>query len=115
MKIAIPMAVALTALAFPASAETGAKDAVKAVVKAVKQGDDLNAAFPGAVSAREAASLRRVSRCSAQNLMKQAEGRYTVVWVCGNGGALGMEVLLTGERVTSVKTMELVSRPTRDR
>ena len=98
------------ALSSPASAGPQ-EQAVKAVIKAVKRGEDLNAAFPGAVSAREIASLRRVSKCAALNLMKQEKGRYTVVWDCGSKGALGMQVIVTDAKVTSVSTMELTSRP----
>jgi hypothetical protein len=47
--------------------------------------------------------------------MKQEKGRYTMVWDCGSKGALGMEVKVTGDRVTSVSTMDLVSRPNTDR
>jgi len=114
MKFGIVIAAAAAVLSTPAAAADAEKDAVKAVVKAVNHGDDLNAAFPGAVSAREIASLKRVAKCMAQNLMRQAPGRYTVVWVCGQQ-ALGMEVLLTDGRVTSVTTMEVVSRPNRER
>jgi hypothetical protein len=103
----------LAALPSVASANTE-KDAVKAVIEAVSNGEDLNAAFPGAISAKEIASLRRVSKCTATNLMRQAKGRYTVVWVCGHDGALGMEVLVTGGRVASVSTMEVGRRPTRE-
>jgi hypothetical protein len=112
MKAAVMMAGAVLA-ALPSVASADAqKDAVKAVVNAIKHGEDLNTTFPGAVSARETASLRRLSKCAATNLMRQAKGRYTVVWVCGREGALGMEVLVTDGRVTSVSTMEVVRRPT---
>ncbi|HET9640858.1 MAG TPA: hypothetical protein VFP12_16815 [Allosphingosinicella sp.] len=99
-----------------ASAASGApqEDAVKAVVKAVQRGDDLGIAFPGAISAREVESLRRVSKCTALNLMKQEKGRYTVVWHCGSKGALGMEVRVSDSRITSISTMEVTAHPTRE-
>lgn len=70
----------------------------------------LNAAFPGAISEKEIASLQPVSKCTPDNLMKQAKGRYTVVWFCGKKAALGMEVLVTDDGVTSVSTMEVFRR-----
>src|SRR4051812_17987189 len=80
MKIStITAGILVTALASTASAGPQ-EDAVKAVIKAVKRGDDLGSAFPGAISAREIESLRRVSTCEVVNLMKQEKGRYTVVW-----------------------------------
>lgn len=114
MKAATVMA-AFIAVALPLAASAGPQEeAVKAVVKAVKRGEDLAAAFPGAISAREIASLRRVSKCAALNVMKQEKGRYTMVWDCGSKGALGMQVLVTDARVTSVSTVEVVSRPNTD-
>ncbi|MBV8687120.1 MAG: hypothetical protein JOZ90_01120 [Alphaproteobacteria bacterium] len=111
MRNAIMMAGAVL-LAAPSAASANAEaDAVKAVVKAVAHGEDMAAAFPGAVTPREAASLRRLAKCAAHNLMRQAKGRYTVVWVCGHAGALGMEVVVTDGRVSSVSTMEVVARP----
>jgi len=107
---AITASILLAAL--PVAASAGPQEeAVKAVVKAVKRGEDLTAAYPGAISEREMASLRRVSKCSAINLMKQEKGRYTVVWYCGRKGALGMEVRVAGSEVVSISTMETVSRP----
>ncbi|HYJ83317.1 MAG TPA: hypothetical protein VEW26_10810 [Allosphingosinicella sp.] len=106
----IGAAILLTAL--PSAAAAGPQeDAVKAVIKAVKSGEDLSAAFPGAISQKEVESLRRVSKCAAVNLMRQAKGRYTVIWNCGSKGALGMEVMLVGANVTSVTTMEVFRRP----
>ena len=93
------------------SAANAQEDVVKGVIKAVKQGEDLNAAYPGAVSANDIASLQRVAKCRAQNLMRQAKGRYTVVWFCGSKAALGMEILVTGKQVVSVTTMEVFRRP----
>ena len=111
MKAAALMAgLMAAALSSPASAGPQ-EEAVKAVIKAVKRGEDLGAAFPGAISAREVASLRRVSKCAATHLMKQERGRYTLVWNCGSKGALGMEVMVTDARVTSISTFEVVRRP----
>jgi hypothetical protein len=87
------------------------KDAVKVVIGAVKQGKDLTKAFPGAINARQAASLQRVTNCTALNLMKQPEGYYTVVWDCGSQGALGMQVSVTDAMVTSISTMETDMKP----
>jgi hypothetical protein len=106
---------ALAASLFAPAQAGPPEDSVKAVIKAIKKGEDLEAAFPGAISAREIASLKRVSKCSATNLMKQEKGRYTVVWNCGSKGALGMEVKVTDARVTSVSTMEVTRRPNTDR
>jgi hypothetical protein len=88
---AVTASILLGALPFAASASPQ-EDSVKAVVKAIKRGEDLAAAFPSAISEREIESLRRVAKCSALNLMRQEKGRYTVVWNCGRKGALGMEV-----------------------
>jgi hypothetical protein len=87
------------------------EDAIKALVKAVKKNEDLAAAFQGIVSPREIASLRRVAKCSAGNPMKQEAGRYAIVWSCGSGGALGMEVALDGGKIVAVSTFEVVKRP----
>ncbi|MEO7826441.1 MAG: hypothetical protein ABIR60_04805, partial [Allosphingosinicella sp.] len=97
-------------------ASTGAsagpqEDAVKALIKAIRKGDDLNAAFAGAISAKEIASLKRVSKCAATNLMRQEKGRYTIVWNCGSKGALGMQVSVIGTKVASVSTMQVGARP----
>jgi hypothetical protein len=103
---------AILLASFSAAAAAGPQeDAVKAVIKAVKSGEDLGAAFPGAISPSEVQSLRRVAKCAAANLMRQEKGRYTVVWNCGSKGALGMEVVLVGTKVTSVSTMEVFRRP----
>lgn len=83
------------------------KNAVKAVIKAVKQGDDLSVAFPTAITATEIASLKRVAKCSALNLMKQKGGYYTVVWDCGSKGALRMKVVVSQSSVTSISTAEV--------
>lgn len=112
MKAAIIMAAGILAAHLSSAASAAPQEeAVKAVVKAVKRGDDLGAAYPGAISAREIASLGRVSKCSATNLRKQEEGRYTVVWNCGSKGALGMEVRVLEARITSISTFEVVRRP----
>lgn len=111
MKAAVMMAGIILAILPSASSANPQEDAVKAVIKAIAQGEDLNAAFPGAIKADEIATLHRLARCTAHNLMKQAKGDYTVVWACGGKVALGMEVLLTGDRVASVSTMEVVRRP----
>jgi hypothetical protein len=87
------------------------KDAVKSVIKAVKAGSDLSAAFPGAITAAEVASLKRVVKCYPMNLMKQEGGYYTVVWDCGSSGALGMKVVVSGSTVASISTMEVGRRP----
>lgn len=107
---AVTASVLLAVLPWAASAGPQ-EEAVKAVVKAVKRGEDLGAAFPGALSERDIASLRRVSGCSAINLMKQEKGRYTLIWNCGRKGALGMEVRVADAKVTSISTMEVVARP----
>ena len=108
MKPALMMTGAIAAALFPAPAAAGPeRDAVKAVIRAVEQGEDLGAAFPGAISARETASLRRVSRCAAPNLMKQPGGHYTMVWDCGSKGALGMRVELIDGKVTSISTIAI--------
>lgn len=102
--------------ALPAmSAATPQELAVNGVIKAIKQGVDLNAAYPGAVSGKDVEILQRLSKCTAHNLMRQAKGRYTVVWSCGKKVALGMEVLVTDKRVTSVSTMEVFRRPAFER
>ena len=87
------------------------KDAAKAVIAAVKQGADLMSKFLGAIDATQAASLQRVTKCSALNLMKQQGGYYTVVWDCGSKGALGMRVVVASGNVTSISTMEIGMRP----
>lgn len=87
------------------------KDAVKAVINAVKQGNDLGTIFPGAITAKEIASLKRVAKCAALNLMKQKAGDYTVVWDCGSKGALGMRVTVDQGKVTTISTMEVLVRP----
>jgi len=111
MKAATVIAGILTA-ALSSSASAGPQeDLVKAVVEAVKSGADLAAAFPGAVSDREIASLRRVSKCSARKPMKQEPGRYTILWNCGSKGMLGMEVRLVEARIASISTFEVVMRP----
>jgi len=105
----------LLAMLLVASASDAAaspeRDAVKAVIDAVKQGEDLSIAFPGAISRQEMASLQRVEKCAALNLMKQKGGHYTVVWDCGSKGVLGMSVEVTDNKVTSVSTMEVEIRP----
>ena len=105
-------AVLLTSLAFAGAAYAASpnEDAVKAFVKAVKRGDDLSIAYPSAVSAREVASLRRVKGCDPTNLMRQKDGRYTVVWAC-SGGVLGMGVEVTEGRLKSVETFDVVKKP----
>lgn len=102
------MALAMVPMAAPASPE---KDAVKDLIKAVKQGSDLSAAYPGAVSSRENASLQRVAKCSATNLMKQQGGYYTVVWDCGSNGALAMKVVLKDGKIGMVTTEGLSMQP----
>ena len=111
MRAAIVMVGMLSMTLCPAASAGPHEEAVKAVVKAVKRGDDLGAAFPGAISTREIASLRRVAKCSALNLMRQEQGRYTLVWNCGSRGALGMEVRVGEGGITSVSTFEVVRRP----
>ena len=87
------------------------KDAVKALIKAVKLGTDLTVTFHGAVSPRENTSLQRVAKCSATNLMKQRNGYYTVVWDCGSKGALAMRVMLTDGKIMTVSTESLGMQP----
>jgi hypothetical protein len=94
-----------------ASSANPQEDAVTAVVMAINKGDDLNAAFPGAISAQELPTLQRLSKCTAHNLMRQRKGDYTVVWVCDRKTELGMEVLLTDNKVTSISTSQLFRRP----
>jgi hypothetical protein len=89
------------------------KDAVKALIKAIKRGEDLRVAYAGAISDREVASLSRVTKCDALNLMKQPGGEFTGVWDCGSKGALGMEVRLVADKITSISTMEVGMRPNR--
>jgi len=87
-------------------------DAAKAFIKSVKHGDDLAAGYPGVVSEREAASLARIRKCAAVNLMKQPSGDYTIVWDCGGGGALGMRMWISDGKLARVETFEVVARPT---
>jgi hypothetical protein len=87
------------------------EEAVKAVVEAITHGEDLNARFPGALSAKDLPTLQLLSKCKPFNLMRQKKGDYTVVWVCGSKTELGMEVLLTDDRVASISTMEVFRRP----
>ena len=101
----------LLASASGATAANPEKDAVKSLIKAVKAGTDLTIAFPGAVSLRENASLRRVASCSATNLMKQRVGYYTVVWDCSSAGALAMKVLLKGGKIAAVTTEAVSMQP----
>ena len=115
MKTRLILAAVLLTASPAVSAASGQQDVVAGVVKAVKRGDDLNAAYPGAISGQDMAALQRLSKCTAHNLMRQAKGRYTVVWSCGKKVALGMEVLVADDRVTSITTIELVRRPTLDR
>lgn len=110
MKAAFVMAAIISAILPSASLANPQENAVKAVVRAVTDGEDLNAAFPGAISEKEIAALRGVSTCTADNLKRQAKGRYTVVWFCGKKAALGMEVLVADDRVTSISTMEILRR-----
>ena len=99
-------------MALPSIAMANAdKDAVKAVIKAVRASEDLTALYPDAIDSREIASLARVAKCSALNLMKQKSGYYTVVWDCGAKGALGMQVAVEGGIVTAISTMEVGMRP----
>jgi hypothetical protein len=107
-------AVILAGIAFavlPAAASANAQeDAVKAVIEAITHGEDLPAAFPGAIGAKELSTLQRLSKCTAHNLMRQKKGDYTIVWACGEQ-LLGMEVLLTDAKVTSISTMAVFRRP----
>jgi hypothetical protein len=108
--------IALVAGLLPAFWATSAaaspeKDAVKAVIKSIKHGDDLSALYPGAISPREEASFRRVAKCDAINLMKQPGGDFTVVWDCGSKGALGMRVVIQDGRVSSISTLDIGMRP----
>jgi hypothetical protein len=111
VKRALVITTLFFAMPCAALAATPDKEAVKAVIKAVKQGEDLATAYPGAISAMETASLQRVSKCSALNLMKQKGGYYTVVWDCGSKGALGMKVVVTKGQVASISTMPIGIQP----
>lgn len=111
MRVAFFVAVLALASSSSSLAANPDKDAARAVIAAVKQGADLMSEFPGAIDATEVASLRRVTKCSALNLMKQQGGYYTVVWDCGPNGALGMKVVVAAGKVTSISTMEIEMRP----
>ena len=111
MKSTIITVVALLAISSPVAAANFEKDAVKALIKSVKQGDDLTIAYPSAVSARENASLKRVAKCSATNSMKQKGGYYTVVWDCGSKGALAMTVMLEDGKISRVSTESVIRQP----
>lgn len=108
MKAALILGFALVPATAWASPDT---DAAKVFIKSVKQGDDLVSGYPAVVSEREAASLARVRKCDAVNLMKQPSGDYTVVWQCG-GAALGMRLTISGGKLAHVETFEVVARPT---
>ena len=110
MRIGIVLAGLFLAASPTALAAKSDKIAVRELISAIKRGEDLSAAYPSALSEREIASLRRVAKCQATNLMKQESGRFTVVWVCGLKGALGMEVLVRDGKVTSVSTFEVERR-----
>ena len=111
MKVASALAVFALASSSASIAANPDKDAAKAVIAAVKQGADLTLKFPGAIDATQAASLQRVTKCSALNLMKQQGGYYTVVWDCGSKGAVGMRVVVAAGKVTSISTMEIGMQP----
>ncbi len=115
MKTMTSIAGVLLIVSVPAAAANPEKDAVKTFIKSVKQGADLVAAYPGAVSAKESASLRRVASCTATNLMKQSGGYFTTVWNCGSKGALGMKVTLQDARISRVETFSLEARPNAER
>ncbi len=111
MKI-VTLMTAMMLASIPAEAAAASdKHAVRLFIKAVKQGQDLNAGFPGAVSPSEIASLRRVAECNALTLMKQEGGYFTVVWDCGSKGGLGMQVILEDSRIANVSTFEVERRP----
>ena len=97
-------------MAGPALGASPDQDTAKRFINAVKSGEDIATGFPEAVSARESVSLRRVKGCDATNLMRQEEGRYTVVWIC-RGGALGMELKLADGKLLSVETFEVSKQP----
>lgn len=98
--------------AWPAAAWADPEtDAFKAVIKAVKHGDDLEAAFPGAVTASDAAALKRVRWCETVPFVKEGKGHYAMVWDCRPKTPLGMEVVVIDARVTSITTMPVVRRP----
>jgi hypothetical protein len=101
----------LCLLLAPATAWASSEsDAAKAFIKSVNKGENLETAYPGVVTKREAASLARVRNCSANNLMKQPSGEYTVVWQC-SGGALGMRMEMIDGKLSTVQTFEVVRRP----
>ena len=101
----------LLAVSSPLAAADVEKAAVKALIKSVKQGEDLTIAYPGAVSARENASLSRVAKCSANGLRKQKGGHYTVLWDCGSKGVLAMTVTLTDGKISMVVTESPIRLP----
>ena len=112
MKFAsVPAGIMLVLLPSPSSAKANPQEeAVKAVVAAIANGEDMIARFPGAISPKEIPTLQGLAKCTAHNLMRQKKGYYTIVWVCG-AQMLGMEILLTDGRVTSISTMEVYRRP----
>ncbi|HEY1607255.1 MAG TPA: hypothetical protein VGF77_16830 [Allosphingosinicella sp.] len=112
MKAAVTMAGIILAALPSASSANPQEDAVRAVIRAITHGEDLNAAFPGTISAKDIAALPHLSKCTAHNLIEQRKGDYTVVWACGSKIALGMEILVTDNKVTSISTMEVFRRPT---
>jgi hypothetical protein len=111
MKAAVAIAALTVAMLASPSAAGPQEDAVKRVIDAVRHGDDLRTAFPGATAAGEIAWLQRLAGCTANNLMRQSKGHYTVVWYCGSTLARGMEVVLANGRVASITTMEVFRRP----
>ena len=111
MKYAVMICAGLLAFSAPLAAADPEKDAVKALIKSVKQGEDLTIAYPGAVSARENASLSRVAKCSANGLRKQKGGHYTVLWDCGSKGVLAMTVTLTDGKINMVFTESPIRLP----
>lgn len=111
MKTVYVVAVLGIACSSPSIAADADRDAAKSVIAAVKRNADLIAAFPGAISAPHAASLKRVAKCSAVNLMKQKAGYYTVVWDCRSKGALEMKIMVEAGRVTAISTMEIGMEP----
>jgi hypothetical protein len=110
MKAAVMMAgIAFAALPSASSANPQG-DAVKTVVAAIAHGEDQHARFTRAIAAKDLPILQRLSACAAHNLMRQKKGDYTLVWACGSK-LLGMEVLLTDDRVTSISPMKVSRRP----
>ena len=109
-KAATTMAAVLLATASAASAGPQ-EEAVRRAVKAVRQGEDLAAAFPGAISAADAAALQRASRCAPGRLKRLNGGRYIVIFKCGSNDAVAMEMRASEAGLSSISAVPLERRP----